>query len=414
MNFVSFESYPAWATATMAILAVFVLAYLVAELVSRFAWRFIRPILGDRAAGFTAAAPLLRPIRLIRVAVFMLVAGALILPAMELAGVQTFIGMNPRGLLAWFFGSGLRIGLILLLSYTIIRVTSLVVARFEQDVMEAAGVAYAEQAKRVRTLGDLLRSTLVVIVSCIALLMTLRELNLDITPILTGAGIAGVAIGFGAQTLVKDVISGFFLLLENQVRVGDVVAINGTGGLVEAITLRTIVLRDESGTVHIFPNGSISTLANMSKDFSHYVINLAVDYDEDPDKVMAVLSATAEELRAEEEYGSVILAPLEMIGVDSFTDAHIVVKSRIKTLPLKQWFVGRELRRRLLKRFAEAGIKFPTRQLVLHMAPGEEQLLRRLADASASPASASTSSASPASEAPSAAPVAGAPEPPSK
>jgi small-conductance mechanosensitive channel len=375
MNFVAFDSYPIWATGSLALAGVFVIAYLVAEGVSRYAWRFIRPLLGERAAGFTAAAPLLRPIRLIRVAVFMLVAGALVLPAMELAGVQTFTGMDPRGLAAWFFGSGLRIGLILLLSYTLVRITSLVVARFEQDVMEAAGQEYAEQAKRVRTLGNLLRSTLVVLVSCIALLMILRELNLDITPILTGAGIAGVAIGFGAQTLVKDVISGFFLLLENQVRVGDVVSINGTGGLCEAITLRTIVLRDESGAVHIFPNGSITTLANMSKDFSYYVINLAVDYDEDPDRVMAVMRDVAEELRTDERLGPVILQPLEVNGIDSFTESHIIIKSRIKTLPLKQWDVGRELRRRLMKRFAAEGIKFPTRQLVLHVAPGEEERL---------------------------------------
>ncbi len=217
------------------------------------------------------------------------------------------------------------------------------------------------------------------LVSCIAVLMILRELNLDITPILTGAGIAGVAIGFGAQTLVKDVISGFFLLLENQVRVGDVVTINGQGGLVEALTLRTIVLRDETGAVHIFPNGSITTLANQTKDFSYYVINLAVDYDEDPDRVMQVMREVADDLRADPKYSSVILQPLEVSGIDSFGEANIIIKSRIKTVPLKQWDVGRELRRRLMKRFAAEGIKFPQRQLVLHMAPVEEERLRALA-----------------------------------
>ena len=281
----AFDSYPIWATGSLALASVLVIAYVVAELLARVTWRFIKPMVAARAAGF-AAAPLLRPIRLIRVAVFVLVAGALILPAMELAGVRTFTGLDPRGLAAWLFGSGLRIGLILLLSYAVVRVTSLIIARFEQDVMETAGLEYAEQAKRVRTLGNLLRSTLIGLVFCIAVLMILRELNLDITPILTGAGIAGVAIGFGAQTLVKDIISGFFLLLENQVRVGDVVTINGQGGLVEALTLRTIVLRDETGAVHIYPNGSINTLANQTKDFSYYVINLAVDLDEDPDRVM--------------------------------------------------------------------------------------------------------------------------------
>jgi small-conductance mechanosensitive channel len=373
----AFDGYPIWFSGTLALASVFVIAYLVAELVARVSWKFIRPMLGERASGFAAAAPLLRPIRLIRVAVFVLVAGALLLPAMELAGVQTFTSLHPRGLAAWLFASGLRIGLVLVLAYTIVRVTSLIIARFEQDVMEAAGLEYAEQAKRVRTLGNLLRSTLVVLVCCIAFLMILRELNLDITPILTGAGIAGVAIGFGAQTLVKDVISGFFLLLENQVRVGDVATINGTGGLVEALTLRTIVLRDESGAVHIFPNGSITTLANMTKDFSYYVINLAVDYDEDPDRVMTVMREVADDLRADERFAGVILQPLEVNGIDSFTEAHIVIKSRIKTLPLKQWDVGRELRRRLMKRFALEGIKFPTRQLVLHVAPGEEERFKK-------------------------------------
>lgn len=371
----AFDSYPIWATSSLALASVFVIAYFVAELLARVAWKFIKPLVADRAAGF-AVAPLLRPMRLIRVAVFVLVAGALLLPAMELAGVQTFTGLDPRSLAGWLFGSGLRIGLILLLSYAIVRVTSLIIARFEQDVMETAGLEYAEQAKRVRTLGDLLRSTLVGIVCCIALLMILRELHLDITPILTGAGIAGVAIGFGAQTLVKDVISGFFLLLENQVRVGDVVTINGQGGLVEALTLRTIVLRDESGAVHIFPNGSISTLANQSKDFSYYVINLAVDYDEDPDRVMQVMREVADDLRADPKFSHVILQPLEVNGIDSFTDAYIIIKSRIKTLPLKQWDTGRELRRRLLKRFASEGIKFPQRELVLHVAPGEEDRFR--------------------------------------
>jgi moderate conductance mechanosensitive channel len=373
----AFDSYPIWAAGSLAFASVFVVAYLVAELLARVTWRFIRPMVGERASGFTAA-PLLRPIRLIRVAVFVLVAGALILPAMELAGVQTYTGLDPRSFAAWLFGSGLRVGLILLLSYTIVRVTSLIISRFERDVMEAAGLEYAEQAKRMRTLGNLLRSTLVVFVCCIALLMILRELHLDITPLLTGAGIAGVAIGFGAQTLVKDVISGFFLLLENQVRVGDVVAINGTGGLVEALTLRTIVLRDETGAVHIFPNGSITTLANMTKDFSYYVINLAVDYDEDPDRVMQVMREVADEQRADPKFSSVILQPLEINGIDSFTDANIIIKSRVKTLPLKQWDVGRELRLRLMKRFAVEGIKFPQRQLVLHMAPAEEERLRAL------------------------------------
>jgi small conductance mechanosensitive channel len=364
------EGYPLWVNSALAIGCVFVISYLIAEVASRFVWNIFRPMLGERAAGF-AGASLLRPVRLIRVAIFLLVAGVLILPAMELAGVHTFVGMKPGALAAWVFGSGLRIGLILLLSYIIIRVVALVVTRFEQDVSAAGGADFVEHAKRIRTLGDLFRSTLGGLVSCIATLMILKELNLDITPILTGAGIVGLAVGFGAQTLVKDVISGFFLLLENQVRVGDVAAINGTGGLVEAITLRTIVLRDETGTVYIFPNGSITTLANMSKDFSFYVINLAVSYDEDPDQVMGVLRALGAELQADPKFQHDILAPIEILGVDNFLESHVLVKARIKTLPLKQWSVGRELRRRIKLRFDQEGIAFPSQRVKLHVTHGD-------------------------------------------
>jgi len=389
----AFEGYPVWATGALALAAVFVVAYLVAEGVSRFAWKALRPMLGARAAGF-AAAPLLRPVRLIRMAVFLLTGGALILPAMELAGVDTFVGLDPLNVAEWLFSSGLRIGLILLLAYTIVRVASLIMSRFEQDVIEAAGTDYLEQAKRVRTLGNLLRSTLGVLVTCVATLMILRELNLDITPILTGAGIAGLAVGFGAQTLVKDVISGFFLLLENQVRVGDVAAINGTGGLVEAITLRTIVLRDEAGTVHIFPNGSITTLANMTKDFSYYVLNIGVEYHEDTDRVVEVLREVADEQQRDPRYSSAILQPLEVLGVDGFAESQIIVKARIKTVPQKQWDVGRELRRRIKKRFDAEGIAFPTRQLTLTVAAGALPLPEKLANDAAAPQGAPSGPAS--------------------
>ena len=166
---------------------------------------------------------------------------------------------------------------------------------------------------------------------------------------LTGAGIAGVALGFGAQWLVRDVIAGFFLILENQVRVGDVAAINGVGGVVEAINLRTIVLRDAEGAVHVFPNGAINTLANRTKDFSFYVIDVNVLYDQDVDRVIEVLRATGQELEQDPAYRDLILAPLEIYGVDAFLDTKLTVKIRIKTVPLKQWDVGRELRRRILR-----------------------------------------------------------------
>ena len=160
------------------------------------------------------------------------------------------------------------------------------------------GLDAMERGKRARTLSAVIQNFMTVLIVGIAVLMVLNEFQLDITPILTGAGIVGLAVGFGAQTLVRDIISGFFLILENQVRVGDEAAINGTPGLVEAINLRTIVLRDIEGTVHVFPNGAINTLANRSKDYSYYVIDLAVSYYDDSDRVAEVLREVAAELQA--------------------------------------------------------------------------------------------------------------------
>jgi small conductance mechanosensitive channel len=181
--------------------------------------------------------------------------------------------------------------------------------------------------------------------------MSLGQLGLDITPILAGAGIAGLAVGFGAQNLVRDVISGFFMVLENQVRVGDVAVVNGTGGLVEAITFRTIVLRDLAGVVHVFPHGTVNTLANMTKEWSAYVIDVGVAYKEDTDRVVDIMRRVAEELRRDPGFGPSFLEPIEIFGVDSFRESDVTIKARLKTLPLQQWTVGREYRRRLKKAF---------------------------------------------------------------
>jgi small conductance mechanosensitive channel len=379
-----FQGYPTWMAATMAMAGVFVLAYAFAEAAVRIARNVAHRILGARGAGFQTTS-LLRPLRLLRIAVFLLIAGVLTFPALEEAGVQTFVGMHPDALAAWFFESGLRIGFILLLAFSIIRVVTLIIVRFEQDLTSAGGPDSLEHVKRVRTLGTLLRSTVMVLVISMAALMILRELNLDVTPVLTGAGIVGVSLGFGAQTLVKDFISGFFLILENQVRVGDVANINGTGGLVEAISLRTIVLRDSAGTVYIFPNGSISTLANLTKDFSYYVLDLQVDYGEDTDRVIEVLRQVADELRADPDYAPAILEPLDVLGVDRFTDSAVIIQARIKTLPLKQWAVGRELRRRILKRFQKDGIILPKPKMFLAVESAKQAAMLTPPTASAPP-----------------------------
>jgi moderate conductance mechanosensitive channel len=191
----------------------------------------------------------------------------------------------------------------------------------------------------------------------------LRELDVDITPVLTGAGIAGLAVGFGAQTLVRDVITGFFIIIEDQVRVGDVAMVNGIGGLVEQINLRTIVLRDFEGVVHVIPNGEIKTLANRTKDYSYYVIDLGVDYDADTDRVVALMRDVGNQLKADETFGPSILEPVEVLGVDDFKDSAVTLRMRVKTIPLKQWEVGRELRRRIKIALDREGIRIPSPRL---------------------------------------------------
>jgi small conductance mechanosensitive channel len=214
---------------------------------------------------------------------------------------------------------------------------------------------------RVATLTSVVRTLALVGLWSVVTVVCLSQLGFDVRPILAGAGIVGLAVGFGAQYLVRDVITGFFLVLEDQVRVGDVAVVNGTGGLVENVTFRTIVLRDLAGTVHIFPNGSVTTLANMTRGWSGYVVDVEIAYGEDPDRVVAVMRRVAEELRQDPTHGPSILEPIEIFGVDAFKDSSVVIKARLKTQPIQQWAVGREYRRRLLRALAAEGIEIPPR-----------------------------------------------------
>lgn len=257
----------------------------------------------------------------------------------------------------WAFTSGLRIVFIagaLLFGLWAIR------SAMKQLRSILEGVAPSlEEAKRAATLSNIVRDVTVVVATAVAVMMVLAEVGVDLKPMLAAAGIGGLAIGFGAQSVVKDVISGFFLLLENQVRVGDVVSIGGTGGLVEAITLRTLVLRDLAGNVHVIPHGSVDRVTNMTKDYSRYVFDVGVAYREDPDEVMQVLQDVGEELRRDPAFGPDILEPLEILGVDSLADSAVIIKCRIMTKPIQQWRVGREMNRRIKKAFDKRGIEIP-------------------------------------------------------
>jgi moderate conductance mechanosensitive channel len=341
----------------IALAATLVAAWIVSRFARRLATAGLRAMLHDTVA--TSSPHVRAPLRIISATAFALAAAVLLFPTFELAGLKPRTGVHLRDLSDWTFDAGLKIVLIVFLAYAVVRVTALVVRRFEHEMSLGTDLDALERGKRARTLGSVIQNVTTALVVGIAMLMVLHLLDLDITPVLTGAGIAGLAVGFGAQTLVRDIISGFFLILEDQIRVGDAASINGADGIVEAINLRTVVLRDAEGTVHVYPNGAINNLANRSKDFSYYMVDLSVSYYDDPDRVAAVLREISAEMQADQTFGPSILEPIEVLGVDSFGDWSMKLKARIKTVPLKQWYVGREFRKRVVKAFVHNGFAIP-------------------------------------------------------
>jgi moderate conductance mechanosensitive channel len=286
---------------------------------------------------------------------------------MSIVSLET-IGASLVGMSAVAGIAMLRVGLMLLLGYIAIRFIHLGAQQLERVMVLASNAKDQEIGtahKRAATLTGILRTIALTAVWAIVIIESLQFVGLDIAPILAGAGILGLAVGFGAQNLVRDLISGFFIILEDQIRLGDVAVINGTGGLVETITFRTISLRDFSGVVHIFPNGGINSLSNMTKEWSAFVLDVGVSYQEDIDRVIAVMKAVGEELRQDRQFGPVMIEPIEVVGLESFADSAVTVRARIKTLPLEQWNIGREYRRRLKKSFDAQRIEiaFPHRSL---------------------------------------------------
>jgi len=216
-----------------------------------------------------------------------------------------------------------------------------------------------ELSKKRKTLVPLTATVIKYGALFVGSLSALHQVGVYITPILAGVGILSLAVGFGAQTLVKDIINGLFILVEDSIAVGDVVTIRGTGGLVEAVNLRTIWLRDLQGSVHIIPNSQVEMITNMTKDYSYYLLDVGVAYREDTDEVIAALQEIDAEMRADAAFAADILAPIEILGVDRFTDAAVVLRARLQTKPIKQWTVGREFNRRMKKLFDARGIEIP-------------------------------------------------------
>lgn len=275
--------------------------------------------------------------------------------------------LNDAG--QWVITSGLRIFLILIITLVVIKTLSLLVDRTFSRLSKRQD---GEMKKRADTLKAVVRNMLNMALIAVAIIMVLDNLGVKIGPILTAAGVLGVAVGFGAQQLVRDVINGFFILLDDQIRVGDVVDIAGKAGLVENVNLRMTTLRDFSGSVHFVRNGEINVVTNMTKEWARYVFDIGVAYRENVDEVIEVLKQIDEEMRRDPVFGFDILEPIEILGLDKFADSAVIIKARTKTKPIRQWAVGREFNRRMKIKFDQLGIEIPFPHTTLYMGQGKD------------------------------------------
>jgi moderate conductance mechanosensitive channel len=264
--------------------------------------------------------------------------------------------------------TAMRITAIVVVAWIATAVLQGLVRRFRERI--ARRFDDPEAVKRAQTLGRVFRYLVAVVISLVAGVLVLSELGISVAPILGAAGVAGLAVGFGAQSLVKDYFTGFFLLLENQIRQGDVVEVGNHSGLVEEVTLRYVRLRDYDGHVHFVPNGQITVVSNLSRDHAHAVIDVGVAYREDLDRVMAVMSAVAQTMREDAAFGRRILDPFELVGVERWDDSAVVLRGRFRVAPLEQWAVRREYLRRLKTAFDQHRIEIPFPQLAVHPRAG--------------------------------------------
>jgi small-conductance mechanosensitive channel len=259
----------------------------------------------------------------------------------------------------------LRLGVLLIAAAAAFELAGFVIGQGVSRMADAS--ADARRQAQLNTLGPLLKGVAQTAIVLLFGLMALGELGVKIGPLLAGAGVVGIALGFGAQSLVKDFLTGVFLIVEDIVSVGDIVRIGESGGQVEQMTLRTIRLRDFDGTLHVFPYGEAQVVHNLTKTFSFYVFDLQVSYGSDLDRALAVMREVGEALRGDPDFRDRILEPLEVVGVDGLADSGVMLKARIKTLPIQQWAVGREYNRRIKLAFDREGIEipFPHMQVVL-------------------------------------------------
>lgn len=276
---------------------------------------------------------------------------------------------NPE--IMWdFILTMLRVLLIFLVAAILMKLSSKLILTLKMHMRERAEDD-SEEIKRIETVGRVFRYIATIVISIIAIVEVLHQLGISIAPVLAAAGVVGLAVGFGAQSLIKDYFNGFFILLENQIRQGDVVEAGDKAGLVEEVTLRYVRMRDYSGNVHYVPNGLITTVTNMSRGFAQSVIDVRVAYRENMDEVIEIMKRVGAELRQDAQLSSKILDDMEMAGVDQLDVSAVVIRCRFKVLPLEQWGVRREYLKRIKAAFDAQGIEIPFPHLTVY--PGQNK-----------------------------------------
>jgi small conductance mechanosensitive channel len=289
-----------------------------------------------------------------------------------LAAVLHVWGFDLQSLSEGAMGAALsvagRLAVILVLALATIEGSDFALKRMFDRI--SARAEEPRRAAQLRTLAPLTSAIVRTLVIVVAAMMLLSEFGVEVGPLIAGAGIIGLAVGFGAQTLVKDFLTGFFLIIEDSVSIGDVAKINDTSGTVEEMTLRTIKLRQFDGTLSVFPYSEAQIIHNMTKLFSFYVFDLSIAYSADIQKALDVVKQTGDALQNDPEFKQFILAPIEIFGVDSLADSAVMLKARFKTTPIKQWAVGREYLKRIKLAFDAAGVEIPFPHLKL-VAPDE-------------------------------------------
>ena len=276
--------------------------------------------------------------------------------------------VNLKDLIApWVFSHGTKILFIIIGTYILNRFSKHTIEKIVRiTVVSDKYLSKQDEEKREGTLIRIFSWSCRIIILFIATLMIFQEIGISIAPVLAGAGIIGIAVGFGGQYLIKDIISGFLIILENQYSIGDVVDFEGTSGLVEDINLRKTVLRNLDGTVHHIPHGEIKKVSNLSKDFARINLNIGISYAANLDHVIKIVNKIGDELAQDTQWKEFIIKPTQFLRVDDFADSSVVIKILGETLPLKQWEVTGELRKRIKIAFDNEGIEIPFPQRVVH------------------------------------------------